>query len=68
MQSLPKKLEYYLNGIFLHDVESNGSPALRAVATDGHRLARIEVPLPEGAENIQKIIIPRKVIIEIKKS
>ena len=40
---------------------------LRAVATDGHRLARMEVGLPEGAEGIPGVIIPRKTINELYK-
>jgi DNA polymerase-3 subunit beta len=41
--------------------------ALRAVATDGHRLARVEMPLPEGAEKIPGVIIPRKMVGEVRK-
>lgn len=62
-----EETRYYLNGIYLHDTEHNGKNVLRAVATDGHRLARIEVDLPEGAKDIPNIIIPRKTILEIKK-
>ncbi len=62
-----EETRYYLNGIFLHDATQNGNNVLRAVATDGHRLARIDVPLPEGGKDIPKIIIPRKAIHEIKK-
>ena len=40
---------------------------LRAVATDGHRLARIETGLPSGAENMPAIIIPRKTVTEMRK-
>ena len=40
---------------------------MRAVATDGHRLARIEVPMPEGAAAMPGIIIPRKTIGELRK-
>ena len=40
---------------------------LRGVATDGHRLARIELPLPEGAAQIPGVIIPRKTVAEIRK-
>ena len=43
-----EETRYYLNGIFLHVIESGGVSVLRAVATDGHRLARMEIPLPEG--------------------
>jgi DNA polymerase-3 subunit beta len=40
---------------------------LRAVATDGHRLARVEIPLPEGAVGMPDIIIPRDAVGEILK-
>ena len=40
---------------------------LRAVATDGHRLASVEAPLPAGAENIPGVIVPRKAIAELRK-
>ena len=44
-----------------------GLPVLRAVATDGHRLARLEQPLPEGAAGMPGVIVPRKVINEVRK-
>ena len=37
---------------------------LRAVATDGHRLARVEEPSPEGAGSMPGVIIPRKTVAE----
>ena len=37
-----EETRYYLNGIFLHTVDVEGTAMLRAVATDGHRLARVE--------------------------
>ena len=37
------------------------------VATDGHRLACVETPLPQGAEDLKGVIIPRKTITEIRK-
>src|SRR3546814_10892531 len=40
---------YYLNGLFLH-VSDDPQPVLKAAATDGHRLARVPVPRPDGAE------------------
>ena len=40
---------------------------LRAVATDGHRLARVEIPAPEGAEGMPGVIVPRKAVAEIQK-
>ena len=62
-----EETRYYLNGIFLHAAESQGIPVLRTVATDGHRLARIEIGLPAGASGMPGVIIPRKTIGEIKK-
>lgn len=62
-----EETRYYLNGIYLHAADSDGVPVLRAVATDGHRLARFEMPLPEGAKDIPGVIIPRKAINEIRK-
>ncbi|MCF8479456.1 MAG: DNA polymerase III subunit beta [Rhodospirillum sp.] len=62
-----EETRYYLNGIFLHAADSDGLPVLRAVATDGHRLARAEVPLPEGAKDMPGIIIPRKTVAELRK-
>src|SRR5579859_1783051 len=41
-----EETRYYLNGIYLHASQSNGMKVLRAVATDGHRLARVEMALP----------------------
>jgi DNA polymerase III subunit beta len=62
-----EETRYYLNGIHLHTMEHNGHKILRSVATDAHRLAYIEIPLPEGAENIPGIIIGRKTIMEARK-
>lgn len=62
-----EETRYYLNGVYLHAANNNGAAVLRAVATDGHRLARMEVGLPEGAENIPGVIIPRKTINELYK-
>jgi DNA polymerase-3 subunit beta len=66
-----EETRYYLNGIYLHATRSRAGetevPVLRAVATDGHRLARVEIPLPEGAGNIPGVIVPRKTVMEIRK-
>lgn len=62
-----EETRYYLNGIYLHTTESDGSPVLRAVATDGHRLARVEEPLPSGAGSMPGVIIPRKTVGELRK-
>ena len=60
-----EETRYYLNGIFLHAPED--APVLRGVATDGHRLAHVEVPLPSGAAGMPGVIIPRKAAIEVDK-
>lgn len=62
-----EETRYYLNGIYLHATESDGAKVLRAVATDGHRLARVEEALPEGAGGINGAIIPRKTVLEVRK-
>jgi len=40
---------------------------LRAVATDGHRLAQVELPLPAGAKDMPGVIVPRKTVAELAK-
>ncbi len=62
-----EETRYYLNGIFLHKAERNSIQFLRAVATDGHRLAQYDIPLPQGAEDITGVIIPKKTIYELRK-
>ena len=62
-----EETRYYLNGIFFHKAESNSIKFLRAVATDGHRLAQYDIPLPHGAEEITGIIIPKKTVFELRK-
>jgi len=62
-----EETRYYLNGIFLHALESDGGLKLRAVATDGHRLARAEIEAPAGSEGMPGIIIPRKTVGELQK-
>lgn len=58
---------YYLNGIYLHEAVSKEDKILRAVATDGHRLACAESALPEGAAGMPGVIVPRKAIGELSK-
>jgi DNA polymerase-3 subunit beta len=62
-----EETRYYLNGIYLHTHETGGKLKLRAVATDGHRLARAEVDAPAGSEGMPGIIIPRKTVSELQK-
>ncbi len=60
-----EETRYYLNGIYVHAVEENETNMLRAVATDGHRLAQVEFSLPEGAEGMPGVIVPRKTVSEL---
>ena len=62
-----EETRYYLNGIFLHTVEAGGTTMLRAVATDGHRLARVETPAPPGSAGMPGVIAPRKAVAEVLK-
>ena len=62
-----EETRYYLNGIFLHSTEVEGAPVLRAVATDGHRLARVEIPAPKGANGMPGVIVPSKAVAEVQK-
>tara|TARA_B100001996_G_scaffold363163_1_gene331219 strand:- start:151 stop:1266 length:1116 start_codon:yes stop_codon:yes gene_type:complete len=62
-----EETRYYLNGIFFHIAESGDVKVLRSVATDGHRLASMEVPMPKGAEGMPSVIIPRKAVAELRK-
>ena len=59
-----EETRYYLNGVYLHPATKDG-PTLRAVATDGHRLALIELPCPAGAEGMPGVIVPRKTVHEL---
>ncbi|MFN3890095.1 MAG: DNA polymerase III subunit beta [Beijerinckiaceae bacterium] len=62
-----EETRYYLNGIFMHTIDVEGHTMLRAVATDGHRLARVEIPSPAGAAGMPGVIIPRKAVAEVQK-
>ncbi|MCC6887917.1 MAG: DNA polymerase III subunit beta [Hyphomicrobiales bacterium] len=62
-----EETRYYLNGIYLHAVGSDKTRTLRAVATDGHRLAQAEMPLPNGAVGMPGIIVPRKTVSEVQR-
>ena len=61
-----EETRYYLNGIYVH-VSDEAQPVLKAAATDGHRLARVTVPRPEGAQGMPGVIIPRKCVGELRK-
>jgi DNA polymerase III subunit beta len=62
-----EEARYYLNGVYLHATQNDEGPVIRVVATDGHRLARVEMVLPEGAAGMPGIIIPRKTVLELRK-
>jgi DNA polymerase-3 subunit beta len=62
-----EETRYYLNGIFFHKAQKNSIEILRAVATDGHRLAQYDIPLPQGAEEMTGLIIPKKTILELRR-
>ncbi|WP_133486962.1 DNA polymerase III subunit beta [Aliiroseovarius marinus] len=62
-----EETRYYLNGVYLHVSDADGGKVLRAVATDGHRLARIDADLPPGAEDMPGVIVPRKTVGELRK-
>lgn len=62
-----EETRYYLNGIYVHTIEVDGHTMLRAVATDGHRLARVEIPAPSGSAGMPGVIVPRKAVAEVQK-
>ena len=56
-------VRYYLNGLLL---EASGK-TLRAVATDGHRLALAEMGLGQKVEKDEQVIVPRKGVLELNR-
>jgi DNA polymerase-3 subunit beta len=62
-----EETRYYLNGIYLHTAQRGKEQTLRAVATDGHRLAQAELPAPKGAVGMPGIILPRKTVHELQR-
>ncbi|MEX0309212.1 MAG: DNA polymerase III subunit beta, partial [Tateyamaria sp.] len=62
-----EETRYYLNGVYMHIADGDDGKALRCVATDGHRLARIDSDLPEGAADMPGVIVPRKTVGELRK-
>jgi DNA polymerase-3 subunit beta len=57
-------VRYYLNGTLL---ECSGD-AIRAVATDGHRLSLCEARLASPVASVQQVIVPRKGVLELQRS
>ena len=62
-----EETRYYLNGLYLHAIVEDGKTLLRAVATDGRRLALAEMPAPEGFAGTPGVIVPRKTIQEARR-
>lgn len=62
-----EETRYYLNGVYMHVSEADGGKVLRCVATDGHRLARIDADLPPEADGMPGVIVPRKTVGELRK-
>jgi len=62
-----EETRYYLNGIFIHTIDNGAGVVMRAVATDGHRLARVEAEAPSGSAGMPGIIVPRKTVSEVLK-
>src|SRR5665811_1046146 len=62
-----EETRYYLNGIYVHAAKDAKPAVMRAVATDGHRLAPVELPLPSGAKGMPGVIVPRKTVQELAK-
>jgi DNA polymerase-3 subunit beta len=55
-------VRYYLNGMLLE----TGGGFLRAVATDGHRLALCQAEI-DGKVEEQQVIVPRKGVLELQR-
>jgi DNA polymerase-3 subunit beta len=56
-------VRYYLNGLLLETEKKT----LRAVATDGHRLALSEIALGTAATRDEQLIVPRKGVLELNR-
>ena len=57
-----EETRFYLNGIYMHIPE--GRDVMRFVATDGHRLARVEMTAPAGSNGAPGVIIPKETVLE----
>ena len=62
-----EETRYYLNGIYLHHAKGAKGNVLRAVATDGHRLALAEGEAPKGSAALKGVIVPRKAVAEVRR-
>lgn len=56
-------VRYYLNGLLIE----TGTNYLRAVATDGHRLALCQAAMTESKLPEQQVIVPRKGVLELQR-
>ncbi len=59
-----EETRYYLNGVYLHVTSDT---KLRAVTSDGHRLACVDAPLPDGAAGMPGVIVPIKVVGQVQR-
>ena len=63
-----EETRYYLNGLFIHTTNLNNVNYLRAVATDGHRLAQYQISTPPTiAKSNFGVIVPKKLVFELRK-
>ncbi len=62
-----EETRYFLNGIYLHNKKDSNNNFLTMVATDGHRLAKIDFKSSDSSLEIPGVIIPRKTIFELCK-
>lgn len=58
-----EETRFYLNGPYLHVIDGK----IRMVATDGHRLSRVDAECPAGAAGIPGVIVPRKAVLEVER-
>ena len=61
-----EETRYYLNGVYFHVATTSEGQVLRAVATDGHRLAQIDEALPDNCTTMPGVIVPRKTVVELR--
>ena len=62
-----EETRYYLNGVYFHVIQDSDGPLLRAVSTDGYKLARYENLAPEGSIGMPGVIVPTKAITELRR-
>ena len=62
-----EETRYFLNGIYLHNKKIENNDYLCLVATDGHRLAKIDFAYTNGLTDLPGVIIPKKTINELCK-